>query len=114
MGVADEILLYHPLRCDAQTRKTQWNEFLVAKFLSGLHPNLRSVRDNLLASDTVPTLFNALSHVLRVATVGSSEPLSTPTTEISAMAIRGRGRGASRGRGGHSRSAHEEDDWWRA
>ncbi|PIN00430.1 hypothetical protein CDL12_27069 [Handroanthus impetiginosus] len=89
-GAADEILLYHPLGCDAQTSKTQWNEFLVAKFLSGLHPNLRFVRDNLLANDTVPTLSNALSRVLQVATTGSSEPLSTPTTKIWAMGIRGR------------------------
>ncbi|KAL0317506.1 UNVERIFIED_CONTAM: hypothetical protein Sangu_2164900 [Sesamum angustifolium] len=35
-GTSDEILLYHPLSCDAQTRKAQWEDFLVAKFLSGL------------------------------------------------------------------------------
>ena len=34
--IVDEILLYHPLSCDAATCKTQWDEFLVAKFLSGL------------------------------------------------------------------------------
>ncbi|KAL0454781.1 UNVERIFIED_CONTAM: hypothetical protein Slati_0817300 [Sesamum latifolium] len=99
-GTADEILLYHPLSCDAQTRKTQWEDFLVAKFLSGLDNNLRVVRDHLLASDSVPTLSNALSRVLRVAT-GSSESFSSSgtTTESSAMTVCDRGRSSSRGRG---------------
>lgn len=65
-GIADEILVYHPLCCDATTWKTQWEEFMVAKFLSGLDANLRPVRDNLLSSDNVPTLSNAssVSHFL--------------------------------------------------
>ncbi|KAL0293790.1 UNVERIFIED_CONTAM: hypothetical protein Sangu_3231200 [Sesamum angustifolium] len=67
-GTSDEILLYHPLSCDAQTRKAQWEDFLVAKFLSGLDNSLKVVRDHLLASDSVPTLSNALARVLRVAT----------------------------------------------
>lgn len=94
-GIADEILIYHPLSCDAAARQTQWEEFMVAKFLSGLDANLRPVRDSLLSSDKIPTLSNALSRVLRVTT-GRSE---TPTTESSAMFARGRGRGDTRGRG---------------
>ncbi|PIN01521.1 hypothetical protein CDL12_25970 [Handroanthus impetiginosus] len=97
-GAADEILLYHPLGCDLQTQKLQWNEFLVAKFLSGLNPSLRPVRDSLLASDSVPALSNALSRVLRVATAGSSGPQSPLTTENSAMAG-GRGRSSTESKG---------------
>ncbi|XP_042056533.1 uncharacterized protein LOC121801150 [Salvia splendens] len=33
-GLADEILVYHLLSCDATTRAKQWEEFMVAKFLS--------------------------------------------------------------------------------
>ncbi|PIN06910.1 hypothetical protein CDL12_20528 [Handroanthus impetiginosus] len=109
-GAADEILLYHPLGRDINTQKSQWNEFLVAKFLSGLHPNLRSVRDSLLASDTVPSISNALSRVLRVASAGSSGALPLTTTENSAMAIRGCGRGSSRGRGGQGGRSHGSTD----
>ena len=39
-GLADEILVYHPLSCDATTRAKQWEEFMVAKFLSGLNADL--------------------------------------------------------------------------
>ncbi|KAK4406517.1 Retrovirus-related Pol polyprotein from transposon RE1 [Sesamum angolense] len=106
-GTSDEILLYHPLSCDAQTRKAQWEDFLVAKFLSGLDNSLKVVRDHLLASDSVPTLSNALARVLRVAT-GSSDSISSSgtTTESSAMAVRGRARPSSRGRGGRSHASN--------
>ncbi|KAL0336490.1 UNVERIFIED_CONTAM: Retrovirus-related Pol polyprotein from transposon RE2 [Sesamum radiatum] len=102
-GTSDEILLYHPLSCDARTRKSRWEDFLVAKFLSGLDNNLKIVRDHLLASDSVPTLSNALSRVLRVAT-GSSDSSSSSgtTTESSAMGVRDRGRSSSRGHGGQA------------
>ncbi|KAL0342592.1 UNVERIFIED_CONTAM: hypothetical protein Scaly_1921800 [Sesamum calycinum] len=92
-GTTNEILLYHPLICDARTRKTQWEDFLVAKFLSGLDNNLKVVRDHLLASDLVSALSNALSRVLRVAT-GSSDSSSSSgtTTESLAMVVRGWGR----------------------
>ncbi|KAK4387234.1 Retrovirus-related Pol polyprotein from transposon RE2 [Sesamum angolense] len=40
-GTANEILLYHPLSCDAHTRKTHWKDFFVAKFLSGLDSNVK-------------------------------------------------------------------------
>ncbi|KAK4397606.1 Retrovirus-related Pol polyprotein from transposon RE2 [Sesamum angolense] len=82
-------------------------DFLVAKFLSGLDNSLKVVRDHLLASDSVPTLSNALSRVLRVAT-GSSDSISSsaPTTESSAMAVRGRARPSSRGRGGRGRASN--------
>ncbi|KAK4390000.1 Retrovirus-related Pol polyprotein from transposon TNT 1-94 [Sesamum angolense] len=105
-GTSDEILLYHPLSCDAQTRKAQWEDFLVAKFLSGLDNSLKVVRDHLLASDSVPTLSNALARVLRVAT-GSTDSVSSSgtTTESSAMAVRGRARPSSRGRGGRGRAS---------
>ncbi|KAL0379315.1 UNVERIFIED_CONTAM: Retrovirus-related Pol polyprotein from transposon RE2 [Sesamum radiatum] len=78
-GTADEILLYHPLSCDAQTRKNQCEDFLLAKFLSGLDTNLSIVRDHLLASDSVPTLSNALSRVLRVTTGSIDSPASSGT-----------------------------------
>ncbi|KAH6798462.1 hypothetical protein C2S51_034946 [Perilla frutescens var. frutescens] len=99
-GLADEILVYHPLSCDATTRQKQWEEFMVAKFLSGLDHSLRPTRDSLLASDNVPTLSNALSRVLRVAT-GRTDDGSSPLPDTSAMFARGRGsfRGRSRGRG---------------
>ncbi|KAL0286145.1 UNVERIFIED_CONTAM: Retrovirus-related Pol polyprotein from transposon RE1 [Sesamum angustifolium] len=99
-GTSDKILLYHPLSCDAQTRKSQWEDFLVAKFLSALDNNLKMVRDHFLANDSVPTLSNALARVLRVAT-GSSDSSSSSgtTTKSSAMGVRGRGRSSSRGRG---------------
>ncbi|KAL0370945.1 UNVERIFIED_CONTAM: Retrovirus-related Pol polyprotein from transposon RE2 [Sesamum angustifolium] len=65
------------------------------------------VRDHLLASDSVPTLSNDLSRVLRVAT-GSSDSSSSSrtTTESSAMGMRGRGRSSSQGRGGRGRGSN--------
>ncbi|KAL0311158.1 UNVERIFIED_CONTAM: Retrovirus-related Pol polyprotein from transposon RE2 [Sesamum angustifolium] len=90
----------------SRTRKAQWEDFLVAKFLSGLDNNLTVARDHLLASDSVPTLSNALARVLRVAT-GSFNSISSSgtTTESSAMAVRGRTRSFSRGRGGRGRAS---------
>ncbi|KAL0386536.1 UNVERIFIED_CONTAM: hypothetical protein Slati_4545400 [Sesamum latifolium] len=103
-GVPDEILLYHPLNYVAKARHAQWEEFLVAKFLSGLDSTLRATRNSLLSSDSVPTLSNALSRVLRIST-GST--LAPPLYETFALAIRG--RGSSRGRssrGGRGRDSH--------
>ncbi|KAK4395796.1 hypothetical protein Sango_1733900 [Sesamum angolense] len=81
--------------------------FLVAKFLSGLDNSLKVVHDHLLASDSVPTLSNALARVLRVA-IGSSDSISSSgtTTESSAMAVRGRDRPSSRGCGGRGRASN--------
>ncbi|KAG6386092.1 hypothetical protein SASPL_154979 [Salvia splendens] len=85
-GLADEILVYHPLSCDATTRAKQWEEFMVAKFLSGLNADLQPLRDSLMASDDIPTLSNALSHVLRVSTGRTESTLF----DNSAMSARGR------------------------
>ncbi|KAL0379295.1 UNVERIFIED_CONTAM: hypothetical protein Sradi_3235000 [Sesamum radiatum] len=106
-GTTDGILLYHPLSCDAQTRKTQWEDFLVVKFLFRLDNNLKVVLDHLLASDSIPTLSNALSRVLYVA-IGSSESSSSfgTTTESSAMIVRGWGHSSSRGRGDLGRGSN--------
>ncbi|KAK4386771.1 Retrovirus-related Pol polyprotein from transposon RE2 [Sesamum angolense] len=79
----------------------------LAKFLSGLDNNLKIVRGHLLAGDSVPTLSNALSRVLRVAT-GSSDSSSSSgtTTESSAMGVRGRGHSSSQGHGGRDRASN--------
>ncbi|KAL0350143.1 UNVERIFIED_CONTAM: Retrovirus-related Pol polyprotein from transposon RE1 [Sesamum radiatum] len=65
------------------------------------------VCDHLLASDSVPTLSNALSRVLKVAT-GSSDSSSSSgtTTESSAMGVHGRDRSSSRGLGGRGRGSN--------
>ncbi|KAK4380940.1 Retrovirus-related Pol polyprotein from transposon RE2 [Sesamum angolense] len=65
------------------------------------------VRDHLLANDSVPTLSNALSRVLRVAT-GSSDSSTSfgTTTESTAMGVHGRGRSSSRGHGGRGRASN--------
>ncbi|KAL0342968.1 UNVERIFIED_CONTAM: hypothetical protein Sangu_1184200 [Sesamum angustifolium] len=65
------------------------------------------VCDHLLASDSVPTLSNALSRVLGVAT-GSSDSSSSSgtTTESSAMGVHGRGRSSSRDHGGRGRGSN--------
>ncbi|KAL0458459.1 UNVERIFIED_CONTAM: Retrovirus-related Pol polyprotein from transposon RE1, partial [Sesamum latifolium] len=73
-GVANEILLYHPLNYDAKARHAQWEEFLVAKFLSSLDSTLRATRDSLLSVIQFPTLSNALSRVLRISTGSTLAP----------------------------------------
>ncbi|GFP99655.1 hypothetical protein PHJA_002109600 [Phtheirospermum japonicum] len=82
-------------------KKNQWEEFLVAKFQSGLDSTFWPVRDNLLSSEAIPALSNALSRVLRVATGCPESNPSTPS-ENSAMAIcshwSSRGRCGGRGR----------------
>ncbi|KAK4381918.1 Retrovirus-related Pol polyprotein from transposon RE2 [Sesamum angolense] len=105
-GVADEILLYHPLNCDAKTRQAQWEEFLLAKFLSGLDSILCATQDSLLSNDSVPTLSNALSRVLRVS---SGSTLVPPPIETSALAIRG--CGSSRGRSSREDEAVTHPEW---
>ncbi|KAG6385467.1 hypothetical protein SASPL_154302 [Salvia splendens] len=125
-GLADEILVYHPLSCDATTRAKQWEEFMVAKFLSGLNADLQPLRDSLMASDDIPTLSNALSRVLRVST-GRTESTSFDNSAMSARGRgsyggcgRGQGRGRGPGRGFHDRlcdhcgrSNHESDKCWK-
>ena len=99
---------------------------MVAKFLSGLNADLQPLRDSLMASDTIPTLSNALSRVLRVST-GRTESTSFESSAMSARGQglyggrgRGQGRGRGRGRGFHDRlcdhcgrSNHESDKCWK-
>ncbi|KAL0287002.1 UNVERIFIED_CONTAM: hypothetical protein Sangu_2711200 [Sesamum angustifolium] len=70
-------------------------------FLCDLDSNLKVLRDHLLASDSIPTLSNALSYVLRIAT-GSSESFSSfgTITKSSAIVVSGWGRSSSRDRWG--------------
>ncbi|KAK4397738.1 hypothetical protein Sango_1249300 [Sesamum angolense] len=102
-SVTDEILIYHSVNCDAKDRHAQWEEFLLAKFLSSLNSTFHATRDTLLSSDSVPTLSNALSQVLCISTHSTVAP---PLYETSTLAIQGHGssRGSS-SRGGQSRDS---------
>lgn len=75
LEAADEILIYHPLNCDVQTRKTQWEEFFVVKFLSRLDSSLNSAREHLLDGDSAPTACLMLCQALLLTILDLLLPL---------------------------------------
>ena len=96
-GKRTELAQYHPLTADVSVLQQQHKEFYVVKFLFELNPSLCHVRAQLMADDSIPTLSNTMSHVLRVTEL---QPTSSPSMENTALTVGTHsGRGSHRGRG---------------
>ena len=60
----NQLLQYRPFTTDLEQQKHHWEEFMIAFLLSGLDSKLRGFKDQILASETLPTAANAYSRLL--------------------------------------------------
>uniref|UniRef100_A0A5B6ZBA8 Retrotransposon gag domain-containing protein n=1 Tax=Davidia involucrata TaxID=16924 RepID=A0A5B6ZBA8_DAVIN len=106
-GLWEELMLYQPLSTNLEVQRQQREEFQVALFLSSLNSEYRVFKDQILASEKLPTAANAYSRLQRASLTCGASSSSTSTDSSALMSgegFRGGFRGSSRG-GGH-RSNH--------
>uniref|UniRef100_A0A5B6ZV70 Integrase catalytic domain-containing protein n=1 Tax=Davidia involucrata TaxID=16924 RepID=A0A5B6ZV70_DAVIN len=109
-GMWDELNVYQPLSTDLKIQQRHREEFRVAKFLSGLKPELAPISSQILSGREIPTVSETFARVRR-ATI---HPSPSEKEDRSALAVPARhhipppgdhgGRSSSstsRGRGGH-------------
>ena len=73
-SLKEEFLTLMPFTNDAETQQIQTDKFFMALILIGLRPDLESIRDQILASPSVPSLDDVFAHLLRLS---STQTLST-------------------------------------
>jgi hypothetical protein len=66
-GMWDELNVYQPLSTDLQKQQKYREEFRVAKFLSGLKPDLNPIRSQILSGKDIPTVRETYARVRRAA-----------------------------------------------
>jgi hypothetical protein len=66
-GMWDELNVYQPLSTDLQKQQKYREEFRVAKFLSGLKPDLDPIRSQILSGKDIPTVRETYARVRRAA-----------------------------------------------
>ncbi|KAF6135998.1 hypothetical protein GIB67_006890 [Kingdonia uniflora] len=75
-GLWDQLLLHRPITASVKEQQKQWDEFMVASLLFGLDPSLRGYKDQILASETLPTVVSAYSRLAR-SSLGQSTVVLT-------------------------------------
>ena len=98
----DQLLQHRPFTTDVTTQKQHWEEFMMASLLSGLDPELRGFKDQILASDTLPSAANAYSRLLR-SSLGQAQSTVGSSLSSSALVSSSGDHGSTRG-GFHSSS----------
>nr|CAN73586.1 hypothetical protein VITISV_033961 [Vitis vinifera] len=99
-SLKEEFLTLMPFTNGAEAQQIQTDKFFMVLTLIGLRPDLQSVRDQILASPSVPSLDDVFTHLLRLS---STQTLSTDGPSDSSVLAsqtnsRG-GRSGNRGRG---------------
>ena len=93
----NELLQYRPFTSDlVQQQQRHQEDFMIASLLFGLNTDLRSFKDQILASETLPTATNVYSRLLR-SSLGQHSHIpvsSTPSSESSALVLISDGRGS--------------------
>lgn len=95
----DQLLQHRPFTSDLQQQQRYWEDFMVASLLFGLDSDLKGFKDQILASETLPTAANAYSRLSR-SSLGQSSHLPrsvAPTPESSALVSSHGGQGNYRG-----------------
>ena len=59
--------MYQPLSTDLQKQQKYWEEFRVAKFLSGLKPDLDPIHSQILSGKDIPIVSETYARVRRAA-----------------------------------------------
>ena len=99
-SLKEEFLTLMPFSNGAEAQQIQTDKFFMVLTLIGLRPNLESIRDQILASPSIPSLDDVFTCLLRLF---STQTLSTDGPSNSSMLAsqtnsRG-GRSDNRGRG---------------
>ncbi|RVW79509.1 hypothetical protein CK203_050049 [Vitis vinifera] len=79
-SLKEEFLTLMPFTNGAKTQQIQTNKFFMVLTLIGLHPDLESVRDQILASPSVPSLDDVFARLLRLSftqTLSTDSPLDS-------------------------------------
>ncbi|KAF9603065.1 hypothetical protein IFM89_033790 [Coptis chinensis] len=92
----EQLLQHRPFTADLEQQKRHWEEFTIATLLRGLDQELKGFKDQILASESLPTAANAYSRLLR-SSLGQSSTPSPNLRESSAFVSSSAGRGGFRG-----------------
>ncbi|KAF9605352.1 hypothetical protein IFM89_016487 [Coptis chinensis] len=92
----EQLLQHRPFTADLEQQKRHWEEFTIATLLHGLDQELKGFKDQILASESLPTAANAYSRLLRSSLGQSSNP-SPNLIESSAFVSSSSGRGGFHG-----------------
>ncbi|KAJ9680065.1 hypothetical protein PVL29_019370 [Vitis rotundifolia] len=99
-SLKEEFLTMMPLTTDVGDQRTQIDKFFMVLMLIGLHPDLETVRDQILGSSSVPSLDDMFARLLRIS---STQTLPSNNTSDSSMLVSQTnsqgGRIGNRGRG---------------
>ncbi|KAJ9701000.1 hypothetical protein PVL29_006370 [Vitis rotundifolia] len=99
-SLKEEFLTVMPLTTDVRDQRTQIDKFFMVLTPIGLHPDLETVRDQILGSFSVPSLDDVFARLLRIS---STQTLPSNNTSDSSVLVSQtnsrRGRNGNRGRG---------------
>ena len=97
-SLKEEFLTLMPFTNGAEAQQIQTDKFFMVLTLIGLRPDLESVRDQILASPSVPSLDDVFARLLRVS---STQTLSTDgPSDSSVLASQTNSRGGRSGNWG--------------
>ncbi|RVX06284.1 hypothetical protein CK203_027475 [Vitis vinifera] len=99
-SLKEEFLTVMPLTTNVGDQRTQIDKFSMVLTLIGLHPNLETIRDQILGSSSVPSLDDVFARLLHISSTQtlSSNNTSDSSVLVSQTSSRG-GRSGNRGRG---------------
>ncbi|KAK4836176.1 hypothetical protein QYF36_019499 [Acer negundo] len=108
-GLWGELNSYCPITTDEKQLRKQWEELLVVRFLSSLHPVYESAKNSILTEKELPTMKEVYARLKRLSLI---TPNSQETPVLLSPGGRGRGqsfrhgRGHGKGRGGCFHCSH--------
>lgn len=79
--------------------RRQRNQLQLVQFLAGLSSSFVGVVDQIIASDSLPSLDNVFKHIQRIPSTTHSASSIVDSTDVDALVVISGGRGHVRGRG---------------
>ncbi|RVW33966.1 hypothetical protein CK203_100743 [Vitis vinifera] len=106
-SLKEEFLTVMPLTTDVGNQRTQIDKFFMVLTHIGLRPDLKTVRDQILGSSSVPSLDDVFARLLRISSTQTlpSDNTSDSSVLVSQTNSRG-GCSGNRGRGQHPHCTH--------
>ena len=98
-SLKEEFLTLMPFTNGAKAQQTQTDKFFMVLTLIGLRPNLESVRDQILASPSVPSLDDVFARLLRLSYTQTLSTDGPSDSSVLASQTNSRGHSDNRGRG---------------
>ncbi|RVW30584.1 hypothetical protein CK203_086062 [Vitis vinifera] len=83
-SLKEEFLTVMPFTTDVRDQRTQIDKFFMVLMLIGLHPDLETVRDQILGSSSIPSLDDVFARLLRIS---STQTLPSDNTSDSSMLV---------------------------